>query len=277
MTPSDPPLRPDPGLVPGFADGISLHLRGLRLLWGDRSLWRLAAVPFLVAWLCLGGAALLLTAQLDVLYGLATGWIPSFEAQAWYTWLWVAPLTLLTWLVGGLFVVLAFGFGLVAAFLLASLIASPFNDALARAVEERVEGCVVESQDSGLWAVAREGGRSLLEELRRLLFFAAMQLALWGLGLLLPGGPLLVPPLSLALTVFFLPLDYASYTLDRRCVRFPAKRRWAFRYRSVMLGFGAGAFATLLVPGLNFLAMPALVVSGTLLALRYPPASSNPS
>ena len=42
-----------------------------------------------------------------------------------------------------------------------------------------------------------------------------------------------------------------------------------------VIGFGVGAFLTLLVPGLNFLAMPALVISGTLLALRYPPPSPS--
>jgi uncharacterized protein involved in cysteine biosynthesis len=72
-------------------------------------------------------------------------------------------------------------------------------------------------------------------------------------------------------TLLFLPLDYASYTLDRRRVRFRDKRRWILGHGPAMLGFGAGAFLTLLVPGLNFLAMPGLVVSGTLLALRYPP------
>jgi uncharacterized protein involved in cysteine biosynthesis len=37
-----------------------------------------------------------------------------------------------------------------------------------------------------------------------------------------------------------------------------------------MVGFGVAAFATFAIPGLNFLAMPVLVVSGTLLALRTP-------
>jgi len=37
-----------------------------------------------------------------------------------------------------------------------------------------------------------------------------------------------------------------------------------------MLGYGATAFVAFLVPGLNVLALPVLVASGTLLALRTP-------
>jgi len=44
----------------------------------------------------------------------------------------------------------------------------------------------------------------------------------------------------------------------------------------LMAGFGSGAYLAFLVPGLNFLAMPLLVVTGTLLALRYPPAAAGP-
>jgi uncharacterized protein involved in cysteine biosynthesis len=45
----------------------------------------------------------------------------------------------------------------------------------------------------------------------------------------------------------------------------------------MMLGFGGTAMATALVPGLNLLLLPALVVAGTLLAIRYPvPDSAQP-
>ena len=42
-----------------------------------------------------------------------------------------------------------------------------------------------------------------------------------------------------------------------------------------MAGFGGAAFVTLLIPGLNFLMLPALVVAGTLLALRLPPVAGS--
>jgi uncharacterized protein involved in cysteine biosynthesis len=38
----------------------------------------------------------------------------------------------------------------------------------------------------------------------------------------------------------------------------------------MMLGFGFTALGTALVPGLNLLLLPSLVIAGTLLALRHP-------
>ena len=50
--------------------------------------------------------------------------------------------------------------------------------------------------------------------------------------------------------------------------------RFGIRDHDPGAGFGGAAFLTLLVPGLNFLMLPALVVGGTLLVLRQEP---NPS
>jgi CysZ protein len=132
---------------------------------------------------------------------------------------------------------------------------------------------VDEWSEPGLLGALRDGGRSVVEELRRLFFFVLIQLLIAGLGLVVPGGPLLAPVAMVAVTILFLPLDYASHVLDRRRLRFRDKRRWIWSQRWAMAGFGAGAFLTLTIPGLNFVALPALVVSGTLLALRYPPAT----
>jgi CysZ protein len=96
-------------------------------------------------------------------------------------------------------------------------------------------------------------------------------------GLLVPGGQVLAPPAMLLFTLLFLPLDYASYALDRRRLRFRDKRRWILDHRGVMLGFGAAAFVLCLVPVLNLLAMPVLVTAGTLLVLRNPPRSPSRS
>jgi len=251
-------------------DGLAIHLEGLRLLRGERALWKLALVPFLIALVACTLMGALLVAYLDVVHGLATGWMPEFEVAIWYEWLWKGPARVLRFAVGVLLTAALTGLALVMAFLVASVISSPFLDALSRRVEAVVEGRVEEVSEAGRFGVIREGGRAMSEELRRLFFFVLLQGAIFFLGLVVPGGQLVAPPLMVAVTILFLPLDYASYTLDRRRVRFRDKRRWVMGHRLAMVGFGAGAFATLLVPGLNFVALPALVVSGTLLALRYP-------
>ena len=110
-----------------------------------------------------------------------------------------------------------------------------------------------------------------------MVFFLLLQGAIVTVGLVVPGGQLLAPPALVLVTVLFLPLGYAAYTLDRRAVPFAARRRWVTEHVALMLGYGGTAFVAFLVPGLNFLLLPVLVSSGTLLALRYPPDAGGVS
>lgn len=250
--------------------GVRLAAEGFGVLRRERSLWSLAWVPLL---LCAGallgtfGAVVIHAAQL---YAFTSGWLPVLEAHAWYAWLWVAPARVVLWLVGLLLFAGLAGVLLVMALLVANLLASPFLDALSRRVEDRVTGGVVDRSPGGVHGLAGDALRAVVLELRRGVFFAAVQGGLFLAALALPGGVLLGPPAMLLFTTLFLPLDYAGYTHDRRRVPFRARRRWVLAHRARMLGFGGAAFATLLVPGLNFLALPGMVVSGTLLALRTP-------
>ncbi len=273
-SPGSPPSRPQappPGRNLAHAvDGLSVHVEGLRLLRRETSLWKLALIPFLIALFLCGTTGVFLVAYLGEIHGWVLSGLPALEANAWYQWLWVGPGRALFFVLGIVLTAALSGLALVAAFLVANVVSSPFLDALSKRVEALIAGRVEEIQESGFGALLREGGRAMSEELRRLFFFLLLQAIVATLGFLIPGGQLVAPFVMVALTVLFLPLDYASYTLDRRRVRFREKRRWILGHRLAMLGFGVGAFATLLVPGLNFLAMPALVVSGTLLALRYP-------
>jgi CysZ protein len=209
------------------------------------------------------------------LHALVSGWLPSVDAGAWYEWLWVGPVKLLVSLLGSLLFLLAAGVALVAAFLVANLASAPFVDALSRRVEEIVAGRVEEVAEPGLRGLLREGRAAVANELRRLLLFLAVWAALAAVGLLVPGAQVAVGPAMLLFTILFLPLDYTGYALDRRRIPFAARRRWIGRNLSLMLGFGGAAFATGLVPGLNFLLIPALVAAGTLLALRHPPLTEG--
>jgi len=113
--------------------------------------------------------------------------------------------------------------------------------------------------------------RALREELRRAVFFLVVVGSLVSLGFLIPGAHLLTGPSIVVFAIFFLPLDYASYTLDRRRYSFRQKRIWLMTNKPAAVGFGGAAFLICWVPGLNFLAMPILVTAGTLLAIRNAP------
>jgi CysZ protein len=252
------------------AGGVALHAEALGMLWRERALWSVAAVPTLIGVAAVAVAVGLLLHFAGDLWSLATGWMPSLSAAAWYQWAWIGPARALLALLGVL-VLLAFsGLAVLLAWLVAGVLAAPFLDILSRRVEALVSGTVLDRSAPGLAAALREAGRAVLQELRRLAFFVSVQALILLLAMLLPGGPLLAAPAMTVFAVLFLPLDYASYALDRRHVEFAVRRRWVLAHRAAMAGFGVAAFASFAIPGLNFLAMPVLVVSGTLLVLRTP-------
>jgi CysZ protein len=167
------------------------------------------------------------------------------------------------------------GVVLLVAFLFANVLASPFLDVLASRVEWIETGAVEEDAASGLIGSGVDVLRALREELRRAVFFLLVVGSLVLLGFLIPGGHLVSGPSIVVFAIFFLPLDYASYTLDRRRYSFRQKRIWLMANKPAAVGFGGAAFLICWVPGLNFLAMPLLVVGGTLLAIRNAPVQPD--
>lgn len=250
--------------------GVSLVLEGIRLLLRERRLWALAAAPALLAMAAVMLAASLVWAYAGPLFAFVTAWLPDVEAGAWYTWLWVGPVKVVLTLIGWLLFALASALAVALAFLLANVAAAPILDLLSRRVEQIAGGRVVESDDSILAALWTDGRLAVVGQLQRLFFFGVVMVALSLLGVIVPGGQLVAPPLMVVVTALFLPLEYTGYILDRRRVPFAERRRWILGRWPLMLAFGGTAFLTFLVPGLNFVMIPALVVGGTLLALRHP-------
>jgi CysZ protein len=251
-----------------LAAGFRLPWVGARLLLRERRLWAPALVPLLLSLGAFGLAASALLAFAGPLHRWLTAWMPSPVARDWLSWLWVGPAQLGLALLGVALFLAAAAVCLAVAFAAANLLASPFHDALAARVERLVTG-----REPGLAAAApagvlRDAARALREELRRTLFFAGLVLPIAALGWLLPPAQVLTAPALLGLTLWFLPLDYASYCLDRRRYSFAQKRRWLRAHAPASLGFGAAALLAFLIPGANLLVMPLLVVGGTLLALR---------
>ncbi|MCG8589849.1 MAG: EI24 domain-containing protein [Proteobacteria bacterium] len=257
--------------------GARLVLRGFRILLRERRLWGLAAAPVLLAVLLVGAAGGLTLGYAEEIHAWGTAWHPELAVEAWYQWLWLGPALAGLWLLGWLTFVLALALAVVAAFFLANALAAPVLDELSRRVESAARGRVDEGEETGLRALLAEGGRAIRGELQRTGFFLGIWLVVSVAGVIIPGGALVTPFLLTAITVLFLPLDYAAYTLDRRRVPFRERRRWILGRLPLMTGFGAAAFAVVLVPVVNFLAIPALVAAGTLLVVDHPPESSTPA
>ncbi len=236
----------------------------------ERSLWGLASVPVTLCTIALAVAGSLLYFNSAAVFELATGWLPLFEVESWYQWLWLGPAKFVIWLLGWWLFAGVWAVGLLAAVLLANLASAPFLDLLAQRVEQIAAGRVAESDETGWAAIVNEARRTMANEFQRLVFFVGVSALISLAGVLIPGGQLVAPPALMVFTATFLPLDYAGYHLDRRQVSFRVRRAWLGDHLPVMLGFGGIAMVAALVPGLNLLLLPVLVTAGTLLALRLP-------
>ncbi|MEX2209013.1 MAG: EI24 domain-containing protein [Myxococcota bacterium] len=240
--------------------------RAFTLLRTNPSLWPWAALPFLVSLLAFVLAIWAFVANLDAIAGPLERALDPGEPEAWWAWAWAGPLLLLAvllrWLLlAALAVAIYFLFTV-----LGGVVAAPFLDVLSERVEAIVTGARARA-GAGFGDVLRTALRSIVEESKRTLFFLGGQLAILLLGLI-PGLQPVAAVASLVFSALFLPLDYTAYALDRRRVRFRARRRWIFAHRSEMLGFGGFGLALFFVPGLSFLCLPWLVTAGTLLVLE---------
>ena len=239
----------------------------MAFLTRHRSLWTWAALPAAVNVGVFAAALGVFLYFFATLYSLATGWMYPAAPDFWLAWAWVVPLRALAWSIG-VVLVLAALLILYGAFLaLGLVIAAPFLALLSQRVEGLVTG--KQGQDASSWrAVFATLLESVADEFRKVAFFAGVQLGLWGLGILLPFLAPAAVAVAALFTLVFLPLEYAGFAMDSRRLRFVQRRALVWRHRWLMLGFGASASLSLLLPLLNFICMPALVVGGTLMMLR---------
>jgi CysZ protein len=257
-------------LLTQLRSGIFLCAEGASFLRQERRLWPLATLPVIFAVLAVGSSATVFWLRLDEIHAIFAGLLPTLEATAWWTWIWVGPGKALLFLMAWAAVLVSFAVSLVAALLLANLASAPFLDALSQRVEAIISG-QPSTQVEGWSVVLSDAFRSFVAELQRVAFLVGLWALLTAAGFLVPGAHLVTGPVLVTLTILFLPLDYAGFALDRRGVSFASRRAWLWAHRPMMAGFGSVAFLSCMVPGLNLVVLPSLVTAGTLLVLRRPP------
>lgn len=202
---------------------------------------RWVAVPLLLNLGVLGAAGwFLLTRVASWVDALADRWP---ELMAWLSWA--------IWLLAVLGLVAG---GMVLASLLASVLASPFNGALAAAAARERGHQVPAGAGAGVLA-------ALAGSLHRLLRLAAIGFAVLLLMLVVPGGILVGPFLWWAAAAWMLAEEFAEPALELRGLAPRAQRRLLRQHRACALGLGSAALAATLVPGLNLLVMPAAVIA----------------
>ena len=247
--------------------GCRFPFQGLAFLARHRSLWTWAALPAAVNIGVFAAALGVFLYFFGTLYSLTTGWMYPAAPDFWLAWAWGVPLRVFAWSIGFVLLLAALLI-LYGAFLAFGLvIAAPFLALLSQRVEVLVTG--KRAPDAASWkAVLATVFESVVDEFRKVAFFAGVQLVLWVFGILLPFLAPITVTVAILFTLVFMPLEYAGFAMDSRRLRFAQRRALVWRHGWLMLGFGASASLSLLLPLLNFVCMPALVVGGTLMMLH---------
>ncbi len=261
-SPARPPAsHPGTGL-PSVFRGAAYPLRGPAFLARTPSIWRTALVPVLVHMLILGvlgfGALFLVD---DVAAWLRPAWIEApRDALVWWK-AWAA------WLLWGALGVGAFlateAVALMGSLILVVVLAGTFQERLSEAAE-----CAATGRPPPAEAIT---ARSLAVDITRGLGSALMLLAFsvgWVplfLLSLLPGVGPFFSMVAAAWSAHVCALTFFDPVLERRKLNAFMKLRWCRTVFGPWMGFGAAVFGLMLIPVLNLLITPALVVGSTLL------------
>lgn len=145
--------------------------------------------------------------------------------------------------------------------IVANIVASPFNGLLAEAVEHHLRPELGAMRFS--WkALAADVARTLVAELRKLLYIALRALPLLLLSLV-PVLNAAAPALWLLFGAWMLGLEYLDCPLGNHGKVFPRVLEEMRARRRMTLGFGFTMTLVTVIPVVNFLAMPLGVAAAT--------------
>ena len=193
---------------------------------------------------------------LVVLISFVGGWMGGVVA-----WLpeWMSGITSFLWF---LFVIF-FGMAVFFSFnLLANFIAAPLNGLLAEKVQLHLTG-----QDLGaahLGSIVASIPRSVGREISKLTYYLPRILLLLVLTLI-PGINVVAPWLWILFSAWMMAIQYVDYPMDNNGVSFQKMKRGLSQQRLLHLGFGGGVSLLLMLPVVNFFAMPIAVAGATAL------------
>jgi CysZ protein len=204
---------------------------------------------------------LLVPLAINLLIFSLVGWVGYSQFTAFMEW--ALPeaswYSFLRWLLWPLFALTAMLVTFYTFTVVANLIAAPFNGLLAARVEELLTGQRPPESEEKL---ARIIVPAILSELRKLGYFLIRAIPLLVL-FLIPGLNLVAPLLWILFSAWFLALEYMDYPMGNHGMDFRQQHQELKKTRLSALGFGGGVTLLMMVPILNFAAMPAAVIGAT--------------
>ena len=199
---------------------------------------------------------------INILIFSLTAWIGSIYFQEFIDWVLPADswMSYLEWLLWPLFALTYLVIAFYTFTMVANLIASPFNSILAAQVEKQITGQLPEDHSGSLMA---EIIPAISGELGKIWYFLLRAIPVLIL-MIIPGLNAIGSVLWLLLGFWFLSIEYVDYPMGNHHLR-PREQRQRLRKRPFQTwAFGAGANLLMMIPVLNFAAMPASVAGATL-------------
>lgn len=224
--------------------GFFLPFQALRQIFAP-GLRRFVLVPLAVNLIIFSALALVGAHYFET---VLNSWLPESS--------WLAYLRWLFWLLFALTyaVILFFTFTL-----LANLIAAPFNSLLAARVEEKLTGALPPEDRTSLLKTV---GPTIASELGKLFYLVTRAIPLL-LLMLIPGLNVLASIGWLLFGAWFLAVEYGDYPMANHTLNGSDQRKRLRARRFKSLAFGAGVTVMMLIPILQFAAMPAAVAGAT--------------
>jgi len=224
------------------------HLAGGFKLALSPGLRRFVVIPFLVNLIVF---SLLVWLGIDQ-FGVFMDW--AVPEDAWYSFL--------RWLLWPLFAIAAVLIIFFTFTVIANLIAAPFNALLAEKAELKLGGRLPED-DSSWGDIMKSVVPSILSELRKLTYFLVRAIPILILFII----PLVNVAASVVWVVFgawFMAIEYADYPMGNHKMSFKQQLPLLRTKRWSAMGFGGAVMLLMMIPVVNFLAMPAAVCGATL-------------
>ncbi len=198
---------------------------------------------------------------INVLVFSAIGWLGIHLFGDFLDWLLPESgwLSYLRWLLWPFFALVLMLITFYTFTIVANLIAAPFNSLLAERVEVLLTGNPP-SQPSGPFL--RTILPAIRSELGKIAYYLLRATPLLVLSLI-PGINVVASPLLLAFNAWFLSLEYLDYPMGNGGLAFREQLPRVRGMRQTALGFGGTLMLLMMIPVLNFLAMPAAVAGAT--------------
>ncbi len=241
-----------------FSTGFFSLLHAFRFLGANPSLLKYVAIPFVINVVVFSAT---LYWGVDLFNGMVGDYLGPQDAWYWQI------LAVVVKVIAGLLtaVIVFFTFTVVG-----NLIASPFNDVLSERTEEILTG-QPNNEPFSLKMVMADVWRVLRDELRKMSIFVALMICLLLFNMIPAVGPPVYAFFSVALTLFFLVVEYTGYVFGRKHLGFADQKNFIKGNFMASVGFGLAVMCMLMIPFVQFVTIPIAVIAATRLCCLCDP------